>query len=139
MKMKSIRSAFFAVVAVILTALTAVPFAALAQEDNSEVILTLEGTYKGQVKFVFTGDTIRYEPRTFAPIYPAPTGVTVDGMPWTDLGQPFKLGLTPDFENVTTKGKVDGSKVFLGRGRDRVELTLNDAGAPCTPPGRSPR
>jgi len=128
MKMKSIRSAFFAVVAVILTALTAVPFAALAQEDNSEVILTLEGTYKGQVKFVFIGDTIRYEPRTFAPIYPAPTGVTVDGMPWTDLGQPFKLGLTPDFENVTTKGKVDGSKVFLGRGRDRVELTLNDAG-----------
>ena len=45
MKMKSIRSAFFAVVAVILTALTAVPFAALAQEDNSEVILTLEARF----------------------------------------------------------------------------------------------
>ncbi|MBP5435202.1 hypothetical protein J6Z39_05215, partial [bacterium] len=73
MKTKSIRSMFFAVVAIFLTA---VPFAALAQEEEPEVSLTLEGNYIGQVTFVFTGDTIRYEHRTFAPIYPAPTDVT---------------------------------------------------------------
>ena len=139
MKTKSIRSMFFAVVAIILTAVTAAPFAALAQEseqvkpaaptaqeDEPEVSLTLEGNYIGQVTFVFTGDTIRYEHRTFAPIYPAPTDVTVDGKPWKDLDQPFKLGFIPDFEDITVTGKVDGSKVILAWYRDRVNLTLND-------------
>ena len=99
---------------------------AFAQENEPEVILTLEGNYKGQVTFVLTGDTVRYEHRTIVPIYPAPTDVTVDGKPWKDLDQPFKLGFTPDFEDVTAKGKIDGSKVTLFRGPDRVELTLRD-------------
>lgn len=99
--------------------------AASAQEEAPEVILTLEGTCSGQVTFVFSGDTIRYKPNE---MYPAPTGVTVDGKPWTDPDQPFELGLTPDLEDITNKGKVDGFKVtwgMMGR-RDRVELTLRD-------------
>ncbi|MBR5738432.1 MAG: hypothetical protein IKY02_00400 [Lachnospiraceae bacterium] len=99
---------------------------AFAQENEPEVILTLEGNYKGQVTFVLTGDTVRYEHRTIAPIYPAPTDVTVDGKPWKDLDQPFKLDYTPDFEDVTARGKIDGSKVTLFQGPDRVELTLRD-------------
>ncbi len=99
---------------------------AFAQENEPEVILTLEGNYKGQVTFVLTGDTVRYEHRTIVPIYPAPTDVTVDGKPWKDLDQPFKLDYTPDFEDVTARGKIDGSKVTLFRGPDRVELTLRD-------------
>ena len=106
------------------TVLAFVP--AFAQENEPEVILTLEGNYKGQVTFVLTGDTVRYEHRTIAPIYPAPTDVTVDGKPWKDLDQPFKLDYTPDFEDVTAKGKIDGSKVTLFQGPDRVELTLRD-------------
>ena len=124
MKTESIRSMIFAIVAAFLTAVTAAPSAALAQEEEPEVTLTLEGNYKGQVTFVLTGDEIRYEHRTIAPIYPAPTDVTVDGKPWKDLDQPFKFDFTPDFEDVTAKGKVDGSKVTLFRGADRVELTL---------------
>ena len=99
--------------------------AASAQEEAPEVILTLEGTCSGQVTFVFSGDTIRYKPNE---LYPAPTGVTVDGKPWTDPDQPFELGFTPDLEDITNKGKVDGFKVtwgMMGR-RDRVELTLRD-------------
>ena len=99
--------------------------AAAAQEEAPEVILTLEGTCSGQVTFVFSGDTIRYKPNE---MYPAPTGVTVDGKPWTDPDQPFELGFTPDLEDITNKGKVDGFKVtwgMMGR-RDRVELTLRD-------------
>ena len=106
------------------TVLAFVP--AFAQENEPEVNLTLEGTYTGQVTFVLTGDTVRYEHHTIAPIYPAPTDVTVDGKPWKDLDQPFKLDYTPDFEDVTAKGKIDGSKVTLFQGPDRVELTLRD-------------
>ena len=97
--MESIRSIFFAVVAVFLAVVTTAPFTAPAQENEPEVILTLEGNYIGQVQFVFTGDTILYEPRTIAPIYPAPVDVTVNGKPWKGPDQPFKLGFTPDFED----------------------------------------
>ena len=84
MKTEPILNAFFAA-AVFLTAVFAVPFAALAQEDKPEVFLTMEGTLNGQGKFVFTGDTIRYAPGE----HQAPADVTVDGKPWTDLNQPF--------------------------------------------------
>lgn len=99
--------------------------AASAQEEAPEVILSLEGTCSGQVTFVFSGDTIRYKP---SELCPAPTGVTVDGKPWTDPDQPFELGLTPDLEDITNKGKVDGFKVswMMMARRDRVELTLRD-------------
>ena len=124
--MRAIRSTFLAVIAVFLAAIITFPFAATAQVNKREVILTLEGTYNGQVKFIFTGDTIQYSPSLLYPNYPAPTDITVDGKPWKDLDHPFKLDLTPDFENVTIKGKVDGSEVILAWGRDRVELILND-------------
>ena len=124
---KSFRGTFLAVVSVFLAVAVAAATAAPAQAEEPEVTLTLEGNYKGQVKFVFTGDTIRYEHRTIPPIYPYPTDVTVDGKPWTDLDQPFKLGFTPDFEDITVTGKVDGSKVIFFLGTDRAELTLNDS------------
>lgn len=124
MKHKSV-STFAAILCGTVLAFAVFPVA-FAQENEPEVILTLEGNYKGQVTFVLTGDTVRYEHRTIVPIYPAPTDVTVDGKPWKDLDQPFKLGFTPDFEDVTAKGKIDGSKVTLFRGPDRVELTLRD-------------
>ncbi len=124
MKHKSV-STFAAILCGTVLAFAVFPVA-FAQENEPEVILTLEGNYKGQVTFVLTGDTVRYEHRTIAPIYPAPTDVTVDGKPWKDLDQPFKLDYTPDFEDVTAKGKIDGSKVTLFQGPDRVELTLRD-------------
>ena len=95
--------------------------AAFAQSDGPEVILTLEGTYKGQVKFVFTGDTIRYEPRTFAPIYPAPTGVTVDGKPWTDLDQPFRLGFRECHHQRESGREQSHSGVGPGSGRAHAQ------------------
>jgi len=95
--------------------------AAFAQSDGPEVILTLEGNYVGQVHFVFTDDTIRYEHRTILPIYPAPTDVTVDGKPWTDLDQPFKLGFTPDFEDGF-RGECLGLLVFVARNPEIVVL-----------------
>ncbi len=100
------------------------------QPDEPEVILTLEGTLNASGKFVFTGDTIRYD----APgEHQAPSDVTIDGKPWKDLNQPFKLDFTPDFENVIIADRAGGNGVMLNRGSVRAELTLFivDAHAPA--------
>ena len=127
MKYKSVST--FAAILWALLAFFAASCTAPPQADAPEVFLTLEGTLNGQGKFLFRGDTIRYAPGE----HQAPADVTIDGRPWKDLNQPFKLDFTPDFENVIIADRAGGNGVMLNRRSERAELTLFivDAHAPA--------
>ena len=110
--------------------LPTIPFAVFAQSgeknaDSEEIILTLDGTFCGSGIFAFEGQMVRYKHNKDS--YPA--NVKIDGVPWEDLSEPFKLDFTPDFEKASI---VDRSKQFgivisssLTTGRDSFELSIN--------------
>ena len=97
-----------------------VPFIGLAQSEPPEILLTLEGTAPGKGAFVCRGKTLEYrhvDGRT-------PTGVTVNGFPWPDVKEPFRLNFTPDFVKTSLIKKEGKSAVELVNHPDSFEIAI---------------
>lgn len=114
-----------------LALLAAVPFAAQAQTkappESEEVTLTLEGTFCGYGTFTFEGQTIRYKHSKDE----YPTKVKIDGVPWDDLSEPFKLNYTPDFAHAAIVEKQARNIVELMPFEKSFILRINDHDIPA--------
>ena len=104
------------------------PFAALAQELTLELEFTLNG--RGRGTFTFQGDTIVYR-HSVRPgrrgEYQYPADVTLNGLLWEDLDEPFQLSFTPDFEKTVIIER-EGRDVFqIFPYPDRVDLNYFDS------------
>lgn len=109
---------------------SAIPFALRAQSDVAkEITVTLEGTFDGQDNFVFMGNTIRFRHIS----YQKPTGVTVDGKPWENLDEPFRLDFTPDFAKAAIVEKQGRGPVDLTVKQDSFTLEIDDKEASSAP------
>ncbi|MDD6337333.1 MAG: serpin family protein [Lentisphaeria bacterium] len=109
-----------------------VPFAVSAQSDSGEVTLMLKFTVNGRAEgtFTFAGDEITYR-HTVRPgrigENKYPEDITVDGKPWEDLQQPFKLDFTPDFEKTVMLECEPANRVQVSPHPDRALVHVRDS------------
>ena len=96
-------------------------------EPTDPVSLTVKGVFGGRGTFVFEGKTIQYRHENGN----EPSGVTIDGVPWDDLANPFALSFMPDFAKAVIEEQTTQTltrrrvNVTLIPKRDRIELTVN--------------
>ena len=82
------------------------------------VTITLEGTIRGG-GFLFEDDSIRFVNR-----WGYPTGLTVNGVPWTDPKEPFKLDFTPDYASATLLEKDGPGDIGVKTGDIRFSVSI---------------
>ncbi|MBQ7731352.1 MAG: serpin family protein [Lentisphaeria bacterium] len=103
----------------------------LAREASTAALETktvaLEGVIDGNVTFMVEGNTIRLEAVTGM----EPTHMSVNGKPWTDVGEPFELDFTPEYsakaKSIESRGRGNTIVSPLAKG---VEIRVMDSD-PC--------
>ena len=100
---------------------TARPKEPAAPKVDGQISVILEAEIDGEDMFVFRDGKVFLEHRS----YDMPTGITVNGKPWTELDKPFELGFTPDPASTqfVREGRGTGS---LSRTAVEVAVSLDD-------------
>ena len=88
------------------------------QPPAETVTITLAGAIRGG-GFLFENDAIRFVNR-----WGCPTGLTVNGTPWADPKEPFKLDFTPDYAGAALLEKDGPGDIRLNTGENRFSVSI---------------
>jgi len=122
----------------VIAAAVAIPFAlrkdaaarAAQEEEPWDVVITINANLAGNVGFVFQDYKIFYK---HDGRFDYPSGATVNGIPWSDLEQPFEMGFTPDFTFAKIYEKQGGGDVELSLEEGQFNVSIRDAGSSASP------
>ena len=114
-------------VALSFVLLAAVPFAAQAQAEKKtngspEITLTIEGSAREKGFFAFSGNTIRYAHASTI----VPDDITINGIAWPDLSEPFQLDFVPDFEHFIILEQEGEDSIRLNCDKNKASLHVYD-------------